>query len=86
MDLCSVAVKRLQADIVSRHGAAIKSFQQQYKKVLKENMEKWKRDLQDSNTPKKQKEAALQSVPILYVLHTLSDIRALLANNYLHHM
>ncbi|XP_042891697.1 serine/threonine-protein kinase Tao-like isoform X3 [Penaeus japonicus] len=61
-DSCSVAEKNLQKDINGRHGIELKHFQSQYKKQYKENIEKWKKELsQDPNTPKKQREAQLQS-------------------------
>ncbi|XP_069991461.1 serine/threonine-protein kinase Tao-like isoform X2 [Penaeus vannamei] len=62
LDSCTVAEKNLQKDINGRHGIELKHFQSQYKKQYKENIEKWKKELsQDPNTPKKQREAQLQS-------------------------
>ena len=61
MDNCTLAVKRLQNEINSRHSNELKNFQSQYKKQYKESLDRWKREYsQDPNTPKKQKEAALQ--------------------------
>ncbi|XP_071517040.1 serine/threonine-protein kinase Tao isoform X5 [Panulirus ornatus] len=62
LDMCTLAEKNLQKDINGRHGIELKHFQSQYKKQYKENIEKWKKELsQDPNTPKRQREAQLQS-------------------------
>ncbi|XP_064109868.1 LOW QUALITY PROTEIN: serine/threonine-protein kinase Tao-like [Macrobrachium nipponense] len=62
LDLCNITEKNLQKDINNRHVQELKQFQSMYKKQYKENIEKWKRELsQDPNTPKKQREAQLQS-------------------------
>ncbi|KAK8745810.1 hypothetical protein OTU49_000025 [Cherax quadricarinatus] len=62
LDMCSVAEKNLQKDINGRHIIELKHFQTQYKKQYKENIEKWKKELsQDPNTPKRQREAQLQT-------------------------
>ncbi|XP_045597320.1 serine/threonine-protein kinase Tao isoform X4 [Procambarus clarkii] len=62
LDMCSVAEKNLQKDINGRHIIELKHFQSQYKKQYKENIEKWKKEFsQDPNTPKRQREAQLQS-------------------------
>ncbi|KAK8381985.1 hypothetical protein O3P69_015170 [Scylla paramamosain] len=61
-ETCSLAEKNLQKEINNRHANEHKQFQSQYKKQYKENIEKWKKELsQDPNTPKKQREAQLQS-------------------------
>lgn len=61
-ETCSVAEKNLQKEINNRHANEHKQFLSQYKKQYKENIEKWKKELsQDPNTPKKQREAQLQS-------------------------
>ncbi|KAK3870307.1 hypothetical protein Pcinc_024462 [Petrolisthes cinctipes] len=62
LDMCTMAEKTLQKDINGRHCIELKHFQSQYKKQYKENIEKWKKELsQDPNTPKRQREAQLQS-------------------------
>ncbi|KAK4327971.1 hypothetical protein Pmani_001586 [Petrolisthes manimaculis] len=62
LDMCTMAEKTLQKDINGRHCIELKHFQSQYKKQYKENIEKWKKELsQDPNTPKRQREAQLQT-------------------------
>ncbi|XP_050738470.1 serine/threonine-protein kinase Tao-like isoform X1 [Eriocheir sinensis] len=61
-EMCSVAEKNLTKEINNRHSNDHKHFLTQYKKQYKENIEKWKKELsQDPNTPKKQREAQLQT-------------------------
>lgn len=60
--MCCLAEKNLQKDINNRHANEHKQFLTQYKKQYKENIEKWKKETQDPNTPKKQREAQLQYV------------------------
>jgi len=58
----AAAEKKLYKEISSRQEQDRKAFDAQRKKEFKANKERWKRELsQDDSTPKRQKDAALQS-------------------------